>query len=140
MPMKTANPPFSSLSQALCALALIVAVLGFTARSHAAEPDDPVQLAYVGDEQMSVSINIVCNRERATVVFKNLGNRWTVPAMLSARHNATGKVVARAIAMKADQTASFQLPYRQSVGIVLGEVSAPWLSRNLQVKKDVSCG
>ena len=104
-----------------------------------AETNKPIQLAYAGGEQITLSINIICERDRATVIFKNLGERWTVPAMLSARHAQTGKTIARAITMKENQTASFRFAIDQSADNVLGEISAPWMIKSHQVKKTVDC-
>lgn len=99
-----------------------------------------VQVATANANVVTFSIDVVCDRGRALVVFRNLGLGWNAPATLSAVHADSRQALTRRMKMTERQVASFRLPRNQADGTIKGEITAPWLDRPYDVSKNVACG
>ena len=76
-------------------LTLLSAVHAGDARANS--NDNVVEIAHAGSVLARVTVDFRCDRERATIVFKNLGSRWKERATVSVRHTDTGKAVQRKV-------------------------------------------
>ena len=98
-----------------------------------------VQVAQLKIIMPEVRINALCDRGRTTVTFQNQGQRWTEKGTLVALHPHTGVRYERDLILASGQMASFRLSAEQSIGDVIGHISAPWLAIPIKTKINLSC-